>query len=30
VNFTFAVWGIALAALAATLWRIREVLRRLA
>ena len=30
VNVTFAVWGVALAALAATLWRIREVLRRLA
>ena len=30
VNLAFAVWGVALAALAATLWRIREVLRRLA
>jgi hypothetical protein len=30
VNLTFVVWGFALVALAAILWRIREVLRRLA
>ena len=30
VNLAFAVWGVALAALAATFWRIRAVLRQLA
>jgi hypothetical protein len=30
VNFAFAVWGVGLAALAATLWRLRRVLHQLA